>query len=246
MKPKVLVVAGLDPSGGAGLIADYEAVRAAGAEGLLCAAAITAQTARAVRGVEVLSPEMVALQVEALLEEEEGIAAIKLGMLGSAAIAERLARFRHHPVAGKLPWVIDPVLRASSGGALMDRLGSEAYRPLFFANAVLTPNLAEAGELAGFSTPRDAAAMEDCGRRLQELGAGSVLVKGGHLEGDASDLLLQRPNATVLEGRRLPGTKRGTGCRLASFLAGRLALGHPLAQAARDAKAYVARYLSEP
>lgn len=237
MTPAVLVLAGLDPSGGAGLLADAEAIHAAGARPLGCATAITVQTARAVREVAPLEPRLVLAQARALLEEEPGIGAVKLGMLGSAAIAGAVAT-----LPATVPWVIDPVLRASSGAALVD--AAEAYRALLPLAAVVTPNLAEAGALAGRPAPDDEDGMRACGEALLAAGARAVLVKGGHLAGDAVDLLVTHTGTVRFAGPRLPGTRRGTGCRLASFLAARIAGGTPLETAVRDAKASVAAYLA--
>jgi hydroxymethylpyrimidine/phosphomethylpyrimidine kinase len=109
--------------------------------------------------------------------------------------------------------------------------------------ALITPNLAEAAELSGLPLPRDEAAMREVGTALLGRGAGAVLVKGGHLEGEAVDLLVQPGGITALRGPRVPGTRRGTGCRLASFLAGRLAAGDDLPAAAAAAKRFIAHYL---
>ncbi|WP_373044061.1 hydroxymethylpyrimidine/phosphomethylpyrimidine kinase [Vulgatibacter sp.] len=242
MTPAVLVVAGLDPSGGAGLLADVEAIRAAGARPLACASAITVQTMSAVRSSHPLPVEQVVAQVEALAEEEGPIGAVKLGMLGSAAVARALAALRDHPGLRDAAWVIDPVIRSSSGAALVDG-GAAAYGPLLAAATVLTPNLAEVAALAGVVEPEGVEAMEAAGRRLLASGAASVLVKGGHLEGAPVDLLVEPGGSRAFIGVRRPGTKRGTGCRLASHLAGRLAAGVGREEAAAEAKGYVFAYL---
>lgn len=239
--PGVLVVAGLDPSGGAGLLADAEAIRGAGCRPLVCAAAITIQTTRAVRGWHALPVDVVRDQVVALAEEE-AIGAVKLGMLGRSEIALALAKLREHPRLRDLPWVVDPVLASSSGAGLIDG-GAEAYGPLLAAGATFTPNLSEAAALASMALPTGREEMEAAGRRLLALGAGAAFVKGGHLDGEPLDLLVEPTGVHGLEGRRRQGTKRGTGCRLASHLAARLALGQGLPAAARAAKAFVAAYL---
>jgi len=242
MIPNVLVVAGLDPSGGAGLLADAEAIRAAGCRPLCCASALTIQTTRAVRGFRPVEAEVVVAQVEALAEEEGPIGAVKLGMLGTPAVAAALARLREHPALRDAAWVIDPVIRASSGAALIEG-GGAAYGPLLRAGAVLTPNLSEAAELTGSTPIGGEAEMERAGAALLAAGARAVLVKGGHLEGEPLDLVVAREGTHPLRGRRRPGSRRGTGCRLASFLAARLAAGEGLIPAAAAAKGYVAAYL---
>lgn len=243
--PAVLVVAGLDPSGGGGLLADAEAIRAAGARPLACAAAITVQTTRAVRGFSALNPDLVAAQVVALAEEEGPIGAVKLGMLGSAGVASALAGLRRHPGLREAVWVVNPVLRSSSGANLIEG-GAAAYGPLLAAGAIFTPNLAEVAALTGSAAPQGPEEMEAAGRRLLEMGAQAALVKGGHLAGEPLDLLVSPAGVVALRGRRRQGTRRGTGCRLASFLAARLAVGDRLPDAARGAKDFVAAYLETP
>lgn len=243
-EPRVLVVAGLDPSGGAGLLADADAIRAAGGRPLLCAAAITIQTTRAVRGFHALPGEVVLSQIRALAEEEGPIAAVKLGMLGSLEVARALAaRAASGPLAG-IPWVVDPVLRSSSGADLVEG-GAAAYEGLLAAGAVLTPNLPEAAALTGGPLPRTEEEMAAAGRRILAMGARAVVVKGGHLEGEAFDLLVLPGGRIRMEGPRLGVDRRGTGCRLASFLAASLARGVPLEGAVRASKEAVAHYLRE-
>lgn len=242
MTPKVLVVAGIDPVGRAGLWADGEAVRAAGAEPLLCAAATTVQTSRSLRGHFSLPAAILERQVLALVEDE-GVDAVKLGMLGSAENARMLAALLARPPLSEVPWVIDPVLRASSGPPLFEGELS-AYRGLCRANAVITPNLAEAGALADRPEPRDEAGMRACAEVLLEAGAGAVLVTGGHLPGEAVDLLVRPGEAVRFGAPRLAQGRRGTGCRFASFLAARLASGDALEAAVAHAKEAVHHYVA--
>lgn len=241
--PCVLVLAGLDPSGGAGLLADAEAVRAAGARPLCVATALTVQTTQRARGFSVVEPAVVLSQARALLEEEP-VAALKLGMLGSEPMADALAAL---VAEAGLEAILDPVLRASSGAALFAGPAGALW-PLIRACSLVTPNLAEAQALVGSlggnkDLPRDVDAMERAARALVDGGARAVLVKGGHLDGDAVDVLWDGSRLTVLRGPRLPGSARGTGCRLASAIAARLALGDPLHEAARAAKEQVRTYL---
>jgi hydroxymethylpyrimidine/phosphomethylpyrimidine kinase len=240
--PRVLVVAGLDPSGGAGLVADLEALRAAGARGWAVAAALTAQGPRGARGFEPVSEAMLLAQIDALLAGRERPGAVKTGMLASAANACALAaRLSNAPIA-KVPLVVDPVLAASSGAPLFDAGGAspgEALAPLLARARLVTPNLPELAALTGDDVSTDAAAIRAAGR----LPARAVLVKGGHRAGAAVDLLVERGRVVRLEGRRRPGSARGTGCRLASATAGFLAAGVPLEEAVRRAKRIVERYL---
>ncbi|HEX9603951.1 MAG TPA: hydroxymethylpyrimidine/phosphomethylpyrimidine kinase [Myxococcales bacterium] len=242
--PCVLVLAGLDPSGGAGLLADVEAIRAAGGRPLCVATALTAQTTRRMHGFQPLAPALALQTAEALLDEEP-IRAIKVGMVGTPAMARAIAELLAR--AG-LPAVVDPVLAASSGAALFQggpRAAREAYA-LLWPHAVLTPNVAEARVLLDLpEEPRDPGALERAARELVRRGAKAALVKGGHAEGaEAVDVLCTADASERLSGPRLAGSgARGTGCRLASALAAGLALGKPLPDAARRAKALVAEYL---
>lgn len=241
MQPTVIVVAGLDPSGGAGLLADADAIRDAGARPLLCASALTIQTTRAVRGWHPVPPEVVAAQVLALAEEEGPIGAVKLGMLGAAALARELATLRSHPSLRDAAWVIDPVIRSSSGAELIE--GGAATYAALIEDAFVTPNLAEAAALTGGEIAASEEEMARAAEVLLARGARAVLVKGGHLDGEPLDLLVTRAERVALRGRRRPGTKRGTGCRLASWLAGGLARGLSPVEAAAGAKRFVASYL---
>lgn len=240
-RPRVLVCAGLDPSGGAGLLADLEALAAAGARGWAVATALTAQGPRGARAVVPASPEMLLAQVDALLEGARELPrAVKTGMLGSganaAALSERLAR---RPL-GKVPLVVDPVLAASSGLALLDAADArEALHALLARATLATPNWPELEALAG----RALGSEEEAVRAARELPARAVLVKGGHREGEPVDLLVRGRSVVRIRGRRRPVDARGTGCRLASAAAGFLARGVPLEESVRRAKRVVERYL---
>jgi hydroxymethylpyrimidine/phosphomethylpyrimidine kinase len=244
MTPAVLVLAGLDPSGGAGLFADVEAIRAAGARPLAVPTALTAQTLRRMHGFQPLSPPL-AMQTARALLEEEPVRAIKVGMVGTPAMARAIAALL---AEARLPAVVDPVLAASSGGALFQG-GAEAAREAYaelFAGAIATPNAVEAQVLLSLAEPpRSEAALESAARELVRRGARAALVKGGHAEGpDSIDVLCEGDRCVHLAARRLDTTARGTGCRLASALAAGLALGHGLEESARSAKAAVLGYLA--
>jgi hydroxymethylpyrimidine/phosphomethylpyrimidine kinase len=239
--PRVLVCAGLDPSGGAGLLADLEALAAAGARGWAVATALTAQGPRGARAVVPATPEMLLAQVDALLQGgTERPRALKTGMLGSAANAAVLAgRFAARPL-GRVPLVVDPVLAASSGLSLLDAPDARGALESLLARATLaTPNWPELEALGG----RPLGSEEEAVRAARELPARAVLVKGGHRAGEPVDLLVRGRTVLRFGGRRRPVEARGTGCRLASAIAGFLARGLTLEDAVRRAKRVVERYL---
>lgn len=240
---RVLVVAGLDPTAGAGLAADLEALHVVGARGWPVAAALTAQGPAGVKGWSPVPEELLLAQIDALLEGgEERPRAVKTGMLGTAGLAAALCHRLTAPDLARVPLVMDPVLLSSSGTQLLDagdRSPGEALEPLLARARVATPNLPELAALTGLDVSTDAAAV----KAARQLGARAVLVKGGHREGDPVDLLVEARRVTRIPGRRRPGTARGTGCRLASALAGLLARGASLEEAVRGAKAVVERYL---
>jgi hydroxymethylpyrimidine/phosphomethylpyrimidine kinase len=226
----VLILAGLDPSGGAGLLADAEAVRAMGARPLCVATALTVQTTRAARRYESVSPSLIEESVRALLEEED-VRAIKIGMVGNAANASAIRKL----LPGGLPIVVDPVLRASSGASLFD--GPPDALLQLARGAILTPNIPEAELLLG--GPGDA-------ELLLARGPCAVLLKGGHAEGDPVDVLATPQGTTRFQAPRIPRTRRGTGCRLASALSALLARGIPLQEAVPPARNHVRQYLQAP
>jgi hydroxymethylpyrimidine/phosphomethylpyrimidine kinase len=239
----VLVVAGLDPTGGAGLAADLTALASVGARGWPVAAALTAQGPKGVRGWSPVPVEMLLAQLDALLDgAPRAPGAVKTGMLGTAALAHALAARLSARDLARVPLVVDPVLLSSSGALLLDLADgspAEAFGPLLALAGVVTPNLDELEALTGLEVGSDDAAVA----AARTLGARAVLVKGGHRDGAPVDLLVERRTVTRITGRRRPGTARGTGCRLASALAGLLAQGASLEEAVRGAKKVVERYL---
>jgi len=237
-RPCVLVLAGLDPSGGAGLLADAEAIRATGARPLCVATALTVQTTRAARRFTPVDPALVAESARALLEEEE-IRAVKIGMIGGAAVADAVASAleRHR----RLPRVVDPILAASSGASLFEgplSAARDAYLRLA-SGALLTPNAPEAGALLGIDRLDDPLAAA----ALLGKGAAAVLLKGGHLSGNPTDFLFRPEGCERFSEPRIPVVARGTGCRLASGVAAGLALGTPLRDAVIAARKLVREYL---
>ena len=243
MIANVLTVAGLDPSGGAGVLADVKTFSALGAYGMAVLTAVTAQNTRGVRAVSQLSPALVTTQLETLLDDVR-VDAVKIGMLGSAdvvgAVADVLRRHR-------LPYVVlDPVMVAKSGDRLLDEAAVRALRTeLLPLCDLVTPHLPEAADLLGEAEARDEAAMHDQLDRLCALAPG-VLLKGGHLDGDEStDLLAVDGNRSRLTApRERTKNTHGTGCTLSSAIAA-LRPGSPgWPQAVAGAKAYVSEGIS--
>jgi hydroxymethylpyrimidine/phosphomethylpyrimidine kinase len=243
MIKNVLSIAGSDPSGGAGVQADLKSFSAMGVYGMAALTALTAQNTRGVRGVHLVPADFVADQIAAVLADVR-VDAIKIGMIGSAAIASAVARALEGAAA---PVVLDPVMVAKGGARLLpdDAVAALASALLPIAR-VVTPNLEEAAALVGAAPARDRAGMEAAARALLDAGARAVLLKGGHLEGAQSPDLLMTPDGHVwIEGARIEtGDSHGTGCTLSSALAARLALGDDLEAAARAAKSYVAGALA--
>ena len=235
--PKALTIAGSDSGGGAGIQADLKTFSAFQVFGMSVLTAITAQNSVGVHGVENLPPEFVARQIDAVLSDF-GADAVKIGMLSTSSIvarvAERLRAFKQERI------VVDPVMIAKAGDALLQPDAREALtRELLPLAYVVTPNLHEAAALAGIPV-RTESDMEEAARRILALGPRHVLVKGGHLEDSATDLLWDGRSFTRFPGERLSSANtHGTGCTLSSAIAAGLARGVELEPAVRTAKAYV-------
>lgn len=211
MAPRVLIIAGTDSSGGAGIAADLSALRAQGIAGVLAVTAVTAQDGAGVQGCWPVP----AAGIIAQLRAAPPVDAVKIGMLGSAAAI--------HALRGWLqdfpgPVVIDPVLGASAGGGLLPSADRPALLGLIAGATLVTPNLPELTTLGG--------------DRWLAGHPGAVLIKGGHGDGASlRDRLVGCGPERAWQHRRLPGTHRGTGCRLASAIAARLAWGDGLEDA---------------
>jgi hydroxymethylpyrimidine kinase/phosphomethylpyrimidine kinase len=240
-----LTIAGSDSGGGAGAQADLKTFAAHRVHGTSALTAVTAQNTAEVRGVVALSPAFVRLQVEAVLDDFD-VRGVKTGMLANAGVVCEVAALA---ADGRLPQlVVDPVLVSSSGHALMDPDGIEAYlRKLLPHALVATPNLREAAVLAGvpldsLTTPDTMAAAAE---RIRTHGARYVVVKGGHLTDAAHDVVAGPEGITVLEGTRVAtGNDHGTGCSLSAAIVANLALGADILDAVRAAKAFVAAALA--
>ncbi len=233
MLPVALTIAGSDPSGGAGLQADLKTFHRFGVYGESVVTLITAQNSVGVTRVEVLPPDLVLEQLEAVLSDMPPRAA-KTGALGNAGIVEAIAEAA---MRFPFPLVVDPVMISKHGARLMeaaslDRLIERAF--------LLTPNLPEAAELVGFAvTDRDS--MCRAAERLIQMGARNVLIKGGHLAGEAMDLLcLEGGQVREFSAPRI-GTRHthGTGCTYSAAITAELAKGTELTEAVARAKSFV-------
>jgi hydroxymethylpyrimidine/phosphomethylpyrimidine kinase len=229
--PRVLSIAGSDSGGGAGIQADLKAFARSGAHGMTAITAITAQNTAAVTAVYPLPPEAIVEQVRAVAEDI-GVDAVKIGMLGTVETIEAVDQALD--LLPDAPVVLDPVMVAESGARLLDENARDALRGRLVPRAtVVTPNLPEAGYLA--DAPETASA-EDLARAVHALGAGAVVVTGGHRE-DATDLFFDGELLVAIEGERHPdGAAHGSGCTHSSTLAAQLALGLEPLEAARVAK----------
>ncbi len=240
--PLVLVIAGLDQTGGAGLFSDIRGLSAASSRIAPVITAVTAQGSRGVTQIQCISPDIIAEQCRYLAEEYK-ISGIKIGMLGSAAIGRTIAGFlRTHP---DIPVVLDPVGRASAGGDLAGKdLKSVIGDLLLPETTVVTPNRDELEWLSGISVATDTG-LADAAALLLSTGTDYVLAKGGHCRGDPVDTLFSLDGKCAFKGTRLPGNIRGTGCHMAAFLAGRLAHGDPVAVAVEKSHDYIRSLFTE-
>lgn len=244
MIPNVLSIAGFDPSGGAGVLADIKTFAALRCHGLAAVTALTAQNTQGVRGMEVVPGAFLAAQLDALFADCD-IAAVKIGVLASPAIvkvvAQRLSQLRSKSV------VLDPVFAASSGDALAtDDVAESLLDDLAPFITLVTPNLTEAAVLAQAPVPTTIAGMHELAEQVQRRGFRSVLVTGGHREGAAADdVLFDGTSHRIFSGPRLAARDtHGTGCTLSAAIAANLAHGLDLARSVEAAKAYVAGALA--
>jgi hydroxymethylpyrimidine/phosphomethylpyrimidine kinase len=229
----VLCLSGHDPCGGAGLQADIEAVRAQGLHPATVVTALTVQDSRNAYAVEALPADGIVEQAE-LIFEDLPVASVKIGLLGSAENAEAVAALLG--LHAGVPVVLDPVLRAGGGAALGDlALVRALLGPLLARATVITPNLAEARQLAHPARTR-----ADCAAALLARGAHRVLITGGDEteEDDVLNTLHTAGGTRRWHWPRLPQRYHGSGCTLAASLAARLALGEPLETALENAQRY--------
>ncbi len=242
--PRVLAIAGTDPSGGAGLQADIKTITALGGYAQGAITALVAQNTRGVRSIEAVPPAFVAAQITACLDDI-GTDAVKIGMVHNAAVIEATAdALRHAAATG--PVVLDPVMVATSGHRLLDRAAEAVLLGrLLPGAAVVTPNATEAAVMTGLPV-ETAADQERAGEALLRAGARAVLMKGGHVDGaEVCDLLMTPDTKTWFRNTRVQTRNtHGTGCTLSSALALHLARGLDLVPAAAGAIAYVHRAIN--
>ena len=234
--PVALTIAGSDPSGGAGLQADLKTFHQFGVYGEAVVTLITVQNTVRVSRVEVLPAALVEEQIAAVLEDIPPAAA-KTGALGSAEVVQAVARAA---ARFDFPLVVDPVTISKHGLPLLPAGALDAVRrELLPTAALLTPNVPEAEALTGMHI-RTAAQMRAAAQCIRRMGARAVLIKGGHLEGDAIDLLFDGAAFTEFPAPRIATRHtHGTGCTYAAAITASLALGMPLADAVARAKRFV-------
>jgi hydroxymethylpyrimidine/phosphomethylpyrimidine kinase len=237
--PRLLIIAGSDSGGGAGIQADIKTASAFGVYAATAITALTAQNTKGVFGVHEVPPAFVRQQVELVLADI-GADAIKTGMLQNSAVIEAVATVLREKAQG-IPLVVDPVMLAKGGAPLLasDAISSLKKKLLPLA-ALVTPNLPEAQALSGLTitTPAD---MEKAGKAILAWGPGAVLIKGGHGKGtEITDMLVTPEGVRAYQSPRLESTStHGTGCTLASAIASGLATSAPLEEAIETARQYV-------
>jgi hydroxymethylpyrimidine/phosphomethylpyrimidine kinase len=233
---RILIIAGSDSGGGAGIQADIKTVTMLGGHAMTAITAITAQNTTGVSGVHPVPTEMILAQIEAVIDDI-GVDAVKIGMVGGAFAAEQIAARLERLKAEQpeLPIVFDPVMAATSGSPLADDATVAAFGRLMDVATLTTPNLPELKRLTSEEDPVSAAL------HLVGQHGCAVLIKGGHEEGDAlADALIETDNMTSWQGQRIDTTStHGTGCTLASAIAFFLAGGSSLADAVARSREFV-------
>ena len=242
MIPRILIIAGSDSGGGAGIQADIKTVTMLGGHAMTAVTAITAQNTLGVSAVHPVPAEMILAQIEAVVGDI-GVDAVKVGMIGSAFAAEQVAHRLEQlkQQQPELPVVFDPVMVATSGAPLADDATIAAFGRLMDIATITTPNLPELKRLTSEEDPVAAALS-----LVSQYGC-AVLIKGGHEEGDAlADALIETDNMTSWQGQRIDTTStHGTGCTLASAIALFLAEGASLSDAVGRAREFVRVALRE-
>jgi hydroxymethylpyrimidine kinase/phosphomethylpyrimidine kinase len=240
--PILLTIAGFDPSCGAGIAADLKTFAAHGCYGVAAITSVTIQNTQGVDAVHNTPTAELRAQLEALAKDCE-IDAVKIGMLGNRGNAVAVAEFLDAHNFAHI--VHDPVMKSSSGTELLDAAGIKyVVTELLRRSSVITPNVPEAETLTGL-TIKDVADMEAAARKLVEMGARAVIVKGGHME-KAIDVLFDGNEITQMIGdKNKEESLHGTGCTFASAIAAQLAAGRTLMEAAMLAKAYVTKAIEK-
>ncbi|WEM45587.1 bifunctional hydroxymethylpyrimidine kinase/phosphomethylpyrimidine kinase (plasmid) [Photobacterium sp. DA100] len=240
--PITLTIAGSDSGGGAGIQADIKAISATGGYACSVITALTAQNTQGVSGILAIDPAFVEQQLDAVFTDLD-IKAVKIGMLSDANIIRMVATKLRQYQPRFL--VIDPVMVATSGDLLLEQDAISTLKSELLPLAdVITPNLPEAAALIGADLPQNEHQMADMISALRAIGSRSILLKGGHLENDASstDLLILENDVVRMSTPRIATRNtHGTGCTLSAATASFLAQGYPLEQAVRHAKAYITK-----
>ena len=236
-----LSIAGSDPSGGAGIQADLKTFHQRGVYGMAVITLLTVQNTRRVSAVDVLAPELVEAQIRAVLEDIIPGAA-KTGALGDEKIVALLARLAEE---FNFPLIVDPVMISKHGHALLTEPARRALTELLLPKAYLVmPNLHEAAEIAGISV-NDIESMERAAEKIVSLGARCALIKGGHLEGAAVDLLRFGNETVLLSSPRIETRHtHGTGCTYSACVTAELAKGNSIKDAAAAAKDFITRAIA--
>lgn len=234
---KVLTIAGSDCSGGAGIQADIKTITVHKMYAMSAITALTAQNTTGVYGIFESTPEFVGEQLDCIFQDIRPDA-VKIGMVSNVDIIEVIAQKLLQYKAENI--VVDPVMVSTSGGKLLSDNAIDALKThLFSIAAVITPNIPEAEVLTGFSI-KSKEDMQKAAEKISKVTCGSVLVKGGHLEYCADDLLYNKANAYWFEAPKIenPNT-HGTGCTLSSAIACNLALGLNIVESIKNAKEYI-------
>ena len=233
-----LTIAGFDPSGWAGVLADVKTFEAFGVQGVAAVSALTAQNRKVVRATQPVNAAFLEKEVNALTEGFR-IDAVKIGMLGSGANVRAVAGIIKKKNLKNI--VLDTVFCSTSGHALLDKKGVVEIKRLLPLITIATPNIAEASVLSGIKI-KNIHDMEAAAKKIFALGARNVLVKGGHLKGEPIDILFDGRRTFHFKGKRIKATKavlHGTGCIFSSAIAASLAKGLTVRRAVKDAKQYL-------
>lgn len=237
----VLTIAGSDPSGGAGVQADLRAFQALGVQGVSAITALTAQNERCFFSLNPVSSLILREQLQAIIAIHK-IDAVKIGMLGTEENVFAVHRFLENARVGKV--VLDPVFKSTTGGTLLESKGIELLKKNLIASAtIVTPNLEEA-EIITKMKIRSVDAMKEAALKIHTTyrGVQAVLIKGGHLHGEATDVLYEGRDWTLFKARKkFPRDVHGTGCVLSAAIAAHLAMGQNLKTAVEKSKALVTR-----
>lgn len=238
MIPTALTIAGSDPSGGAGIQADLKTFHQHRVYGMAVVTLLTVQNTRGVQAVYKMTPTQVVRQIEAVLSDIRPRAA-KTGALGNEEILRVVARCARE---FRFPLVVDPVMVSKHGAPLLEKNAVRIFRDgLLPFTALVTPNLCEAEVLTGLKV-RDLQSMEKAARSIAGFGPGAVLIKGGHLEGEAIDLFYQNGKVRLFKAERLRTRHtHGTGCTYSAAITAGLVRGESLVAAVSAAKKFITR-----